>query len=147
MRALKYGRWNATLAPRTANVFSASREKNHTTGTPSRWTYVLTFSSWDLLKNGSGGAKVGLTPHMVNGVMPTHARPSWVSTTRGSGISGRSSSAGTGQCINRSEPQFWCMIGDPDGRVLTERRSTPSIGSRLTSSDSALAGGGAERPA
>mgnify|MGYP003295943056 CR=1 FL=1 len=67
-----------------------------------------------------------------------------MSTTRGSGISGRSRSAGTGQCINRSEPQCWCMIGKPDGRVLTERRSTPSIGSRLTLSDSALAGGRAQ---
>ena len=68
-----------------------------------------------------------------------------MSTTRGSGISGHSRSAGTGQCINRSEPQFWYMIGKPDGRVLTERRSTPSIGSRLTLSDSALAGGRASR--
>jgi hypothetical protein len=67
-----------------------------------------------------------------------------VSTTKGSGISGRSKSAGTGQCINRSEPQCWCMIGKPDGRVLTERRSTPLIGSRLTLSDSALVGGRAQ---
>src|SRR4028118_1157852 len=105
MRALKYGRWNATLAPREAAAWPASREKNHTPGTPSRLTYVLTFSSWDLLKNGSDGANAGLTSHIVNGVMPTHARPSWVSMLKGSGTSGRSRSAGTGQCINRSDPQ------------------------------------------
>src|SRR5215216_5279820 len=50
--------------------------KEPTPGTPSRWTYVLTFSSWDSLKDGSGGVNAGLTPHIVNGVMPTHARPS-----------------------------------------------------------------------
>src|SRR4028119_170955 len=63
---------------------------------------------------------------------------------KGSGISGRSRSAGTGQCINRSEPQCWCMIGKPGGRVLTERGSTTSLGSPLTRSDSALTDGYAQ---
>src|SRR4028119_1774153 len=105
MRALKYGRGKATRAPRTAAALPASREKNHTPGTPSRWTYVLTLSSWDSLKYGSGGANAALTPHMVNGVMPAHARPSWVSTTRGSGTAGTAAPPGPGQCRNRSEPQ------------------------------------------
>src|SRR3712207_5172374 len=47
--------------------------------------------------------------------------------TNGSGISGRSDSAGMGQCINSSLPQDWYMIGQPGGRVRTDRRSTSSI--------------------
>lgn len=64
------------MAPRTATALFASKKKNQTPGTPSRWTYFLTFSSWDSLKDGSGGVNAGLRPHIVNGVIPTHARPS-----------------------------------------------------------------------
>lgn len=76
MRAVKYGRWKVRRAPKTASGLFASREKNHTPGIPSRCTYVLTFNSWDSLKNGNAGANTGLTLHMLKGVMPTHAAPS-----------------------------------------------------------------------
>ena len=75
------------------------------------------------------GRSTGLRPHVVKGVMPTHATPSKVSMARGSGIKGRSERAGTGQCIKSSPPQDWYMIGRPGGRARTERRSTSAIGS------------------
>src|SRR5215210_7719787 len=64
---------------------------------------------------------------MVKGVMPIHAAPSKVSMTRGSGISGRRDSTGRDQCRKRSVPQCWYMIGQPDGRARTARRSASSI--------------------
>src|SRR5215208_1786562 len=42
---------------------------------------------------------------------------------KGSGINGRSDSAGTGQCINSSLPHDWYITGQPGGRVRTDRRS------------------------
>jgi len=114
--------------PETASRLLASKEKNHTPGTPLRWTYVLTLSSWELLNTGSAGENTGLTPHMVKGVMPTHAAPSKASMVKGSGISGRSVSAGAGQCRNSSLPQVWYMIGHPGGRARIDKRSMSSAG-------------------
>jgi hypothetical protein len=129
MRAAKYGRPKPTRAPNTASGLLASNEKNQTPGTPSRWTYVRTFNSWDALKRGTAGRSTGRNPHMVKGVTPTHATPSKVSMTRGSGIRGRNACAGTGQCMKSSFPQVWYMICRPGGRERTDRRSSSLIGS------------------
>src|SRR4028119_2135629 len=123
MRALKYGRGKATRAPRTAAALPASREKNHTPGTPSRWTYVLTLSSWDSLKYGSGGANAALTPHMVNGVMPAHARPPRGRAPGREGGPGRGPAAPPGEppggrppraLVGAPPPGFWPRAGGGD---------------------------------
>jgi hypothetical protein len=73
--------------------------------------------------------KTGRASHMVNGVSPTHALPSNVSMDNLSGMRRRSASAGVGQCINRSLPQDWYMIGEFAGRSRIDNRSA-TLGNR-----------------
>jgi len=44
--------------------------------------------------------------HIVKGMTPIHAAPSWVSMSSSMGMSGRSSAGSIGQCMNRRLPQF-----------------------------------------
>ena len=68
------------------NLFT-SREKNHTPGTPLRFTYVRTFTSGNDPKYGTGGMKGKEMLRIENGIKPTHALPSNVSTSTPSGRS------------------------------------------------------------
>jgi hypothetical protein len=64
-----------------------SREKNHTPGTPFRFTYVRTFTSGNDPKYGTGGMKGNEMLRIENGMRPTQALPSNVSTSIPSGRS------------------------------------------------------------
>ena len=58
-----------------------SREKNHTPGTPLRFTYVRTFTSGNEPKYGTGGISGNEMLRIENGIKPTQALPSNVSTS------------------------------------------------------------------
>ena len=64
-----------------------SREKNHTPGTPLRFTYVRTFTSGNDPKYGTGGMNGNEILRIENGIKPTQALPSKVSTSIPSGRS------------------------------------------------------------
>jgi hypothetical protein len=54
--------------------FNATHTAFKLTGYPCRPYHPLP-AALAAPENGIGGANAGLTPHMVNGVMPTHVRP------------------------------------------------------------------------
>ena len=68
------------------SLFTSS-EKNHTPGTPFRFTYVRTFTSGNDPKYGTGGMNGNEMLRMENGIKPTQALPSNVSTSIPSGRS------------------------------------------------------------
>src|SRR5918912_4246921 len=72
--------------------------------------------------SGMNGGRARMS-QMVNGMTPIQAEPSKVSIVSRSGIKGRSSFSSMRQCMNRSLPQDWCIIGIPSGRLRISRRS------------------------
>src|SRR5579871_1797323 len=101
MRDHAYGSPYPVRAPMTAATRAASSEKNHTPGSPSGpLTYVRQLVSGNAENHGRGGRNGGRRPLNQNGVTPTQADASKVSTVSARGTSFATEAAGNRQCKN-----------------------------------------------
>src|SRR3954470_507738 len=114
--ARKYGSRYVRRAAATAATLPASRLKNQMPGLPSRVAYVRTLSSGKRESSGAGGVPRRRSPLTSNGVMPSQALPSNVSSSSGAGRNDASSPAGTGQCANSRSSHVCAISHGPAGR-------------------------------
>src|SRR5213083_1589201 len=92
----------------TASRDDASRLKNQIPGfSPPAFTYVRTFSSRNDDTRGSGRRPRARSPLSRNGVIPSHATPSCVSTSSSGGTCLRTSAADTRQLAKSRSSQVW----------------------------------------